>query len=391
MSKKFDIVGSLLRPDELLKYKREIENRDDITYPFYDDLPGYEETEDKAIRNIVKKQIDSGIEVISDGEFSKSLWHLDFVWGLSGVKRYIAKQGYVFRDHVHDGNSLPTTDVEGFETRRDVGIEIEAPLSGKNHNWNRIYKKIKEYANGHETKLCIPAPAHIYGEFLWSPVINYNKVYKDNQDFKKALINAYKEFVDEFVKIGGTILQIDDCLWQVFAEDNENSPFAGKNPADNLAVAKEFVDLNNELVAHCKSKGVKAWAHNCRGNYRSRSMADGTYESISELFLGGQNYDRFYLEWDDERAGSLDGLKVFKDRDVEVVLGLLSSKTATLDDEKRTKELLEKATNILPKNKILLSHQCGFASCDNGNELSEAQQWEKIEQGHKLAKEFFGV
>ena len=390
MSKKFDLVGSLLRPDDLLKYKREIENRDDITYPFYNDLPGYQEAEDRAIRAVIQQQINSGIEVVSDGEFSKSLWHLDFVWGLKGVRRYISDKGYVFRDHVHDGESLPQAGVEGFETRRDVGIEIEAPLSGKGHHHIEIYKKIKAYAGGHLTKLCIPAPAHIYGEFLWSPVINYTKVYKDNAAFKTALINAYKEFVDEFVEVGGTILQIDDCLWQVFAEDNENSPFAGKNPADNLAVAKEFVALNNQLIAHCKSKGVKAWAHNCRGNYRSRSMADGTYESIADLFLGGQNYDRFYLEWDDERAGSLEGLKVFQDRDVEVVLGLLSSKTSTLDNEARTKDLLEKAATILPKDKLLLSHQCGFASCDNGNELSESQQWEKIAQGHKLAKDFWG-
>ncbi|MCL1935215.1 MAG: cobalamin-independent methionine synthase II family protein [Defluviitaleaceae bacterium] len=390
MSKRFDIVGSLLRPEYLLRYKREIENRDDIKYPFYNDLLGYEEAEDRAIREIIKEQIDADIEVISDGEFSKSLWHLDFVWGLSGVRRYISKKGYIFRDHVHDGKTLPKDGAKGFETRRDVGIEVESPLSGKNHNHNRIYKKIKEYANGHKTKLCIPSPAHIYGEFLWSDVINYNKVYKDNEDFKKGLINAYKEFVDEFAEIGGTILQIDDCLWQVFAEDNKNSPFAGKNPADNLAIAREFVDLNNELIDYVKSKDIKAWAHNCRGNYQSRSMADGTYDSIADLFLSGQRYDRFYLEWDDERAGSLDGLNVFKNRNVEVVLGLLSSKTKTLDNETRVIDLLEKAINILPKENILLSHQCGFASCDNGNELNEIQQWEKIRQGQEIAKKVFG-
>lgn len=104
-----------------------------------------------------------------------------------------------------------------------------------------------------------------------------------------------------------------------------------------------------------------------------------------------QHYDRFFLEWDDERAGDIQALTVLKDRpEVEVVLGLLSSKTATLDDEQRVIDLLDKASNILSKEQLFLSHQCGFASCDCGNELSIEQQWAKIDQGQQLAAKYFG-
>lgn len=136
--------------------------------------------------------------------------------------------------------------------------------------------------------------------------------------------------------------------------------------------------------------GLKVYTHNCRGNYESRSASDGTYESIAHLFLEKQNYYRFYLEWDDERAGSIKALQAFKDRDVEVVLGLLSSKTNTLDDKERVLDLLEKASEIIDKDRLYLSHQCGFASCDEGNELSIDEQWAKIDQGQEIAKEFWG-
>lgn len=385
MTKRFEIVGSFLRPEALLKFKREIERRDDIQFPFYSDLEGYEATETKAIQNIVNEQIEAGIPVISDGEYSKSLWHLDFVWGLGGVRRFIADKGYIFRDHGEGDDCCGT----GFETRKDVGIEVVAPLSGQGHHHINVFKKIEAFAGGIPTKLCIPSPAHIYGEFLWSPYITADKVYANNEELKAGLINAYKEFVTEFAAAGGKIIQADDCLWEVFSSDNEASPFAGKKPADAYKVAEEFIQLNNQFIDHAKGLGLKVWTHNCRGNYKSRSMADGSYESIADLFLKGQKYDRFYLEWDDDRAGSLKALEVFKDTDQEIVLGLLSSKTGELDDEKRVLELLEQAAQIVDKDRLYLSHQCGFASCDNGNELTTEQQWEKIAQGQRLAKQFW--
>lgn len=385
MTDKFQIVGSLLRPDELLKYKTQIEHRDDIQYPFYESFDGYEKCEDEAIQQVVQKEIQQNLSVITDGEFSKSMWHLDFVWGFDGVDRYIADHGYFFRDT--DGSSK-------YETRKDIGLRITGELGGKNHHFINIFKKLKETARDHETKLCVPSPSHIFGELSWSDNIGGTAaVYKDTAELKQGLVKAYKEFVEDFAAAGGKILQFDDCLWELFADDNPNSPYTGENinQEEVQALATEFIDINNTIIDFGHSLGLKMWTHNCRGNYDSRNMGGGSYAKIANLFLKQLKYDRFFLEWDDERAGSIEALEVFKDKpETEIVLGLLSSKTNTLDDEERVFKLLDEASKIIDKDRLLLSHQCGFASCDGGNELSEAEQWAKIAQGQKIAKQYWG-
>lgn len=385
MSEKFQTVGSLLRPAELLEYKRKIEERDDIQYPFYNDYPGYEETEATATHAVVQKEIEHGLSIITDGEYSKSMWHLDFVWGLQGVQRYIADHGYFFRDK--DGASK-------YETRKDIGLRITGELGGKNHHFIQIFKRLQSFAGNRETKLCVPSPSHIFGELSWSDNIGgKGSVYKTAQELKVGLVKAYKDFVADYANEGGKILQFDDCLWEIFADDNPNSPYTGENIDQNevKVLAAEFIDINNTLIDFGHSLGLKMWTHNCRGNYDSRNMGGGSYVKIANLFLKQLKYDRFFLEWDDDRAGSLEALEVFKDKpETEIVLGLLSSKTNTLDDESRVFRLLDEASKIIDKDRLLLSHQCGFASCDGGNELTEDEQWAKIDQGQKIAKQYWG-
>ncbi|WP_138493541.1 cobalamin-independent methionine synthase II family protein [Paenibacillus pinistramenti] len=385
MCNRFQIVGSLLRPSNLLEYKHEIEHRDDIRYPFYQDFQGYEQCESDAIRAVVDQEINNGLSVLTDGEYSKSMWHLDFVWGFQGISRYIADHGYFFRDT--DGTSK-------YETRKDIGLRITGELSGKNHHFIEVFKKLQSLAGGRETKLCVPSPSHIFGELSWSDNIGGKEaVYKDRQELKAGLVKAYKEFVEDFAAAGGKILQFDDCLWELFADDNPNSPYTGKNinQEEVQALAAEFIDINNTIIDFGHDLGLKMWTHNCRGNYDSRNMGGGSYAKIANLFLKQLKYDRFFLEWDDERAGSLEALAVFKDKpETEIVLGLLSSKTNTLDDEARVVRMLDEASKIIDKDRLLLSHQCGFASCDGGNELTEEEQWAKIKQGQRIAEQYWG-
>lgn len=385
MTERFLTVGSLLRDKDLLKYKREIEKRDDITYPFYDDLDGYKECEDKAIASVVEDQIKIGLPEITDGEFSKSLWHLDFVWGLDGCKRFIKDSGYFFREKDSD---------DKFETRKDIGIQINGRLSGKNHVFIEHFKRLKKLVAGRKKiKQCIPSPSHIYGELLNFGFIDESTYYNSSEDFLKDLIRSYKEFLDDYKNAGGEIIQFDDCLWEQFAKENQENQY-DNNQTDldkDLDLAQKYIDINNELIDYAHGLGLRVYTHNCRGNYASRNFSDGTYESIADLFFKNLKYDRFYLEWDDDRAGSIKALEAFTNRgDVEVVLGLLSSKTNTLDDEKRALDLLEEASQIIPKDRLYLSHQCGFASCDCGNELTIDEQWKKIAQGQKIAQEFWG-
>ncbi len=385
MSKKFQTVGSLLRPAALLKYKNQIEKRDDITYPFYKDFEGYEQCETESTKDVIAKQIEHGLTVITDGEYSKSMWHLDFVWGFHGVSRYIAEHGYFFRDK---------DDAQKYETRRDIGLKITEPLSGRNHHFIKVFEQLKSIADNRETKLCIPSPSHIFGELLWSDNIGGdNSVYNNPQELKAGLTQAYIEFVEEYAAAGGKILQLDDCLWELFADDNPNSPYTGEhiNQEEVKALAAEFIEINNAVIDFGHSLGLAMWTHNCRGNYDSRNMGGGSYVKIANLFLKQLKYDRFFLEWDDDRAGSLEALKVFQDKpNTEIVLGLLSSKTNTLDDEARVIRLLNEASEIIPKERLLLSHQCGFASCDGGNELTEEEQWAKIDQGQRIALSYWG-
>jgi len=385
MSKRFQTVGSLLRPENLLKYKHQIEHSDSITYPFYNDFDGYEECETDTTEDIIEKQIKHGIAVITDGEYSKSMWHLDFVWGLNGIDRYIAEHGYFFRD---------MDETVKYETRKDIGLKITGKLSGKNHHFIKILKRLQSITGDKEMKICVPSPSHIYGELSWSDNIGgKDSVYATPQELKLGLIDAYKEFVQEYAEAGGKILQFDDCLWEIFADDNPNSPYTGENIDQEtvMALAADFIDINNTIIDFGHSLGLKMWTHNCRGNYDSRNMGGGSYVKIANLFLKQLKYDRFFLEWDDERAGSLDALAVFKENsDAEIVLGLLSSKTRTLDDETRVIKMLNEASKIIDKNRLYLSHQCGFASCDGGNELTEDEQWAKIDQGQKIALEYWG-
>ena len=377
---KFQLVGSLLRPANLLAYKNKIEHRDDIRYPFYDNFPGYHEAETAEIKKVIADEKANDIDILTDGEYSKSMWHLDFVWGLKGIERYIADHGYTFQDH--DGGK--------YETRKDIGIRITEPLSGKNHHFLGIYKLLKEEAGDTQTKLTIWGPAHAYTELaIFDGLAGNGQVYKTNEDLKAGLIKAYKEFLAEYKETDGEIIQFDDCLWELFVESNPASFFADGNAA--LAdLADEFIAINNEVADYGHQLGLKVWTHNCRGNYESRSASGGTYEAIAEKFLRDQHYDRFFLEWDSDVSGDLKALASLKDKDAEVVLGLLSSKTTDLDDEERVLRLLEQASTILPKERLLLSHQCGFASCDSGNELAIPQQWAKIKQGQEIAKKFWG-
>lgn len=384
MCERFQIVGSLLRPAELLEYKEQIQHRDDIQYPFYGDFQGYEQCEAKAIQTVVEQEKEHGLSILTDGEYSKSMWHLDFAWGFQGIERYIAPHGYFFRDI--DGTSK-------YETRKDIGLRITGELGGKNHHFLQAYRQLQEHAGDRETKLCVPSPSHIFGELSWSDNLGREgAVYQNRDELKAGLVTAYKDFVGEFAAAGGKILQFDDCLWELFADDNPNSPFTGEkiNHEEVQSLATEFIDINNTVIDYGHSLGLKMWTHNCRGNYDSRNMGGGSYVKIANLFLKQLKYDRFFLEWDDERAGSLEALAVFKDRpETEIVLGLLSSKTNTLDDEERVLRMLDEASKIIPKERLLLSHQCGFASCDGGNELTQAEQWAKITQGQELARQYW--
>lgn len=188
----------------------------------------------KQSKKLSKSKLKHGLSVVTDGEYSRSLWHLDFVWGLKGITRYIAEHGYFFRDK--DG-------VSKYETRKDIGLKITEQLSGKNHHFIKVFKNLKSLTGQIETKFCVPSPSHIYGELSWSDNIGgVNSVYSSLQDLKAGLIKAYEEFIEEFVAAGGKILQFDDCLWEIFADDNPKFTIhRQKHRPDNCSSVSEKI------------------------------------------------------------------------------------------------------------------------------------------------------
>jgi methionine synthase II (cobalamin-independent) len=161
-----------------------------------------------------------------------------------------------------------------------------------------MFKRLKSLAGGRQTKFCVPSPSHIYGELSWSDNIGgKDSIYVTPQELKAGLIGAYKEFVEEYASAGGEILQFDDCLWEIFADDNTNSPYTGENIDQETvrALAVEFIDINNTLIDFGHKLGLKMRTHNCRGNYDSRNMGGGSYIKITELFLKQLNTTVFFL------------------------------------------------------------------------------------------------
>ena len=170
--------------------------------------------------------------------FGRSMWHLGFVWGFKGIERYIAEHGYTFKDH--DGGQ--------YETRKDIGIRITEPLSGKNHYYLDIYKLVKAEAGDEDTKQPIWEPAHAYTELaIFDRLAGPGQISETNEDLKKCLINAYKEFLEEYKAVGGKIVQFDDCLWEPFDPSNPASFFV-KGNADLAELADEFIAINNEVI-----------------------------------------------------------------------------------------------------------------------------------------------
>ncbi|MDR2867235.1 MAG: hypothetical protein LBV55_01035 [Acholeplasmatales bacterium] len=365
---KFQTVGSLLRPQRLTQARDK-------------SLIEAKKIEDEEIIKLVEKQLDLGLTILTDGEFRREWWHLDFAWGLQGIQKSIKEHGY---------------DFVGIETRKDIGLDVISPLSGKNHPFLQHFLFLKNIVNQRaQIKLTIPSPAQIYSELAQPYFLNFpakvKSVYKNLKELKNGLAQAYQEFIFDYQNIGGKIIQLDDCLWELFAKDNTQSLLPKNIPAFVVKImAKAFIKLNNEIADYAHRLGLKVFGHNCRGNYESHHMYSGTYTSLAKNFLKGLHYDRFFLEWDDERAGDISALRILRKKPTQIVLGLLSSKTNHLDEEDRVFKLLNQAASFIEKDRLFLSHQCGFASTKEGNKLTIDQQWAKIQQGIKLAKSYWG-
>lgn len=363
---RYEIVGSFLRPEEL-KAAREKFEAGNLTQA------ELTKVEDQAIEELVEKQKAAGLEVFSDGEFRRSYWHLDFFWGLNGVEHIVKDQGYLFH---------------GEETRAD-----SAWLNGKvafnpAHPVFEEFSFLAKFVDPEKIRQSIPAPAQFYSELTRED--NDDRIaqfYDNREDLFEDIGNAYRETILHLYKLGARHIKLDDCTWGMlvdttFWEKMTNGAY------DTKALQELYLDLNNRGVRDLP-EDLKITTHICRGNYHSTWATSGGYEPVGETLFGHEDAEAFFLEFDDERSGDFSPLRHVP-ADKTVVLGLITSKDGKLEDKETIINRIKEASQYVPLERLSLSPQCGFASTEEGNILTEEDQWKKLQLVKEITEEVWG-
>ena len=366
-----DHVGSYLRPKELVEAREKFSkgelSKEELT-----------KVEDKLIAELVEKQIAAGLKGVTDGEFRRAYWHLDFFWGLNGIEHVQGEKGYAFK---------------GIETKPDTA-KVSGKISGENHPFVEHFKYLRDITKDKDVvvKLTMPSPSQLYFELIRTEdhIKSYEQFYSNFDELKAAIVAAYKQVINDLYNEGLRVLQFDDCTWGALADDGFANRFRDERPLEEVRrdYAARCLALNNEVIEG-KPEDLVINTHVCRGNFASKWISQGGYQNVEDELLAGENVDAYYLEYDTDRAGDFKPLaKVGKDK--KVVLGLITSKFADLEDKEEVIARIKEASQYIPLENIYLSTQCGFASTEEGNILTEEDQWKKIALISEIVKEVWG-
>lgn len=359
---RYDQVGSLLRP-ETLKRARELFKKGEIKK---EELT---EVEDREIIKVIQKQKNIGLKAVTDGEFRRRWWHLDFIAGLNGITVY----------------DFETT-AFGIKTEAQ-GTYVSSRLSfNPSHPFIDHFKFTKKHAGDTIAKQTIPGPNMIYlDSFILSKQYNEHPVYDNPSDFINDLILTYQQAIQAFYDAGCRYLQIDDTSWGALFDDRfrELIKSNGYNPDDLI---QEFGDITEKILAE-KPEDLDVTFHFCKGNFQSKWLYNGSYELIAKRLFSIQEFAGFFLEFDDERSGGFEPLRFIGNQ--KVVLGLITTKTPELEDKDKIKQRIIEASKIVPIDQLCLSPQCGFSSTHEGNKVTEKDQWDKLSLVVDIAKEVF--
>ncbi|HIW22018.1 MAG TPA: 5-methyltetrahydropteroyltriglutamate--homocysteine S-methyltransferase [Candidatus Dorea intestinavium] len=356
---KYDYVGSFLRPESLKVARRDFENKK-IT------AEELKAVEDKAIIDLVEKQKKAGYQVITDGEFRRATWQLDFMWGFNGVAHKPSKNPINFH--------ATKTDLEDTYLVDKITVD--------KHPFVEHFKFIKALEDENTVaKQTIPAPAQFLLQCVFEENLAATKaIYPETEDLIEDLGKAYQKVIGDLYEAGCRNLQIDDCSWGLF--------FGQDLTKESEAFAKQLLKANNLAIAKVPSDMVVN-THICRGNYNSDYFSQGAYDSVAKIIFGEENVNAYYLEFDDERSGSFAPLKEVSG-DKKVVLGLITTKKPELENKEEVIARIHEAAKYIPLERLCLSPQCGFASCEIGNKLTEEEQWAKLALVKEIAEEVWG-
>jgi 5-methyltetrahydropteroyltriglutamate--homocysteine methyltransferase len=362
-----DHVGSLLRPPALARARAEhAAGRLDAAQ--------LRATEDQAIRDVVRLQEDVGLQGITDGEFRRSSWHMDFLYQIGGVRK--VQQNITVHFHSDQG------DVDF----KPSGLRVEGKLSLPDCIFGDHFDFLKSVVGRGTPKLTIPSPSMMH--YRGGRAAIDENVYPDMDDFWRDLSAVYAREIEELGRRGCTYLQLDDTSL-AYLNDPKQREYVRSIGGDPDGQHRVYIRNLNAALAG-KPAGMRVCTHMCRGNFRSSWAAEGGYDHVAEALFNELNVDGFFLEYDDARSGGFEPLR-FVPRDANnrkfVVLGLVTTKRGRLESKDELKRRIDEAAKYVPLEQLCLSPQCGFSSTEEGNALSLDEQRAKLALVVETARE----
>ena len=363
---RYDFVGSFLRPQALKDAKAAYQDGQ-ITKEAFDKVVNEE------ITKVVAKQKELGFHVITDGEFRRTFWHLDFMWGFEGV------------EHENTGNGVR------FDAELAVldDTYLVGKIKAKPHPFVEYFKFLKQFEDENTVaKYPIPAPAQMLQQLIVPANFeSTRKFYPTNEELIQDIGKGYQEVIRQFYEAGCRKLQLDDCTWGAIVGEAAKQRYKSLG-IDLEEVKAQLLEVNN-LALEEKPEDMVITSHICRGNYHSTFFTSGPYDSVADYVFAKERVDALFLEYDDERSGGFAPLaKVSADK--KVVLGLITTKSPVLEDKETVIARIHEAAKYVPLDRLCLSPQCGFASCEIGNKLTEDEQWAKLKLVKEIAEEVWG-
>lgn len=355
---RYDIVGSFIRTDEV-KTARSQYQQGEITAQQLSVI------ENSEIAKLVAKEQAIGLQAITDGEFRRSWWHLDFFLGIKGTQKISLNQ---------------ERNLQGTRIKPETFCIVDK-IEFKDHPMVEHFRYLNSLAATGIAKFTIPSPA------LFHFVEHHtgNTVYTDNEQLLQDIITVYKAAVQAFYDAGCRYLQLDDTAWGTLCSARHRA-YLQSQGLDPDQLAKDYVRLINESIAD-HPPDMTITLHICRGNLHSAWFAAGGYEPIAAELFANAKVDAFFLEYDNERSGDFKPLR-FIDKQL-VVLGLVTTKHGGLEHKEQLKARIAEATHYVDIDQLCLSPQCGFASTEEGNMLTEEEQWDKIRLVVETANEIW--
>ena len=362
-----DHVGSLLRPPALLR-AREDAAAGRVTP---DEL---HTVEDEAIAEAIRMQQEVGLQGVTDGEFRRGSWHMDFIYALDGISTADDKVRVSFHNEQGDIEFMAAA------AHVDGKVGVSETIFGD------AYSFLAERVTTGVPKLTIPSPSMVH--YRGGRAAIDESVYPDLDGFWSDLTAAYREEVRRLGELGCTYLQLDDTSL-AYLNDPEQRRYVASIGGDPDAQHVEYIRHINEALDG-RPDGMCVTTHMCRGNFRSSWVAEGGYDHVAEALFAELRVDGYFMEWDDERSGGFEPLRFLPKGDKQVVLGLVTTKRGALESKDDLKRRIEEASRHAPLEQLCLSPQCGFSSTVDGNALSYDEQVAKLALVVEVADEVWG-